>query len=71
MDVSVPLPSSHPITMGDLRSAEKVFDEMTERDVMANNVMLLGFSKHGFVEEAQRLFDSMQYKSKILVLGIQ
>ncbi|XP_058225473.1 pentatricopeptide repeat-containing protein At3g29230-like [Rhododendron vialii] len=46
--------------VGDLRSAEKVFEEMTERDVVANNVMLSGFTKHGFVEEARRLFDSMQ-----------
>ncbi|KAG9134404.1 hypothetical protein Leryth_025728 [Lithospermum erythrorhizon] len=49
--------------VGDLRSAEKVFDEMPNRDVIANNAMIAAWSKFGFVEDAKGLFDSMSEKN--------
>ncbi|GMP48931.1 hypothetical protein CsSME_00016106 [Camellia sinensis var. sinensis] len=45
--------------VGDLGSAKMVFDEMPERDVVANNAMISALGKHGCIEEAQSLFDSM------------
>nr|GMD73220.1 pentatricopeptide repeat-containing protein At3g62890-like [Ipomoea batatas] len=45
--------------IGNLRSAQRVFGEMPERDVIANNVMVSALSRHGFVDEAKQLFDSM------------
>lgn len=49
----------------DLSSAKKVFDEMPQRDVVANNAMISALCKHGLVAAAQNLFDSMQEKNSI------
>ncbi|MFS7964665.1 putative tetratricopeptide-like helical domain superfamily, DYW domain-containing protein [Helianthus anomalus] len=48
--------------IGDLSCARKVFDEMSERDVVACNVMISVLGKHGFVEDARVLFDGMLEK---------
>ncbi|KAI3749823.1 hypothetical protein L2E82_20439 [Cichorium intybus] len=48
--------------IGDLRSAKKVFEEMSQRDVVACNVMISVFGKHGLIEDARVLFDSMVEK---------
>ncbi|KAL4558431.1 hypothetical protein LXL04_036631 [Taraxacum kok-saghyz] len=47
---------------GDLRSAKKVFEEMSHRDVVACNVMISVLGKHGLIEDARVLFDSMPEK---------
>ncbi|KAK6935646.1 Pentatricopeptide repeat [Dillenia turbinata] len=49
--------------LGDLMSAKKLFAEMPERDVVANNAMISALSKHRLVEEARRLFDSMLHRN--------
>ncbi|KAI3806258.1 hypothetical protein L1987_22157 [Smallanthus sonchifolius] len=49
----------------DLSSAKRVFDEMPDRDVVANNAMISALSKHGFVKDAQNLFNSMQEKNSV------
>ncbi|KAK9065977.1 hypothetical protein SSX86_015379 [Deinandra increscens subsp. villosa] len=48
--------------IGDLGCAKKVFDEMSERDVMACNVMISVLGRNGFVEDARVLFDGMLEK---------
>ncbi|KAI3507952.1 hypothetical protein L1887_22949 [Cichorium endivia] len=48
--------------IGDLRSAMKVFEEMSQRDVVACNVMISVLGKHGLIEDARVLFDSMLEK---------
>ncbi|KAD6119912.1 hypothetical protein R6Q59_025951 [Mikania micrantha] len=48
--------------IGNLSSAQKVFDEMSQRDVVACNVMISMLGKHGFVEDAKVLFDSISEK---------
>ncbi|PKA57185.1 Pentatricopeptide repeat-containing protein [Apostasia shenzhenica] len=48
---------------GCLRSAEKVFEEMPERDVVACNAMLAALSANGRSEDARKLFDEMPLKS--------
>ncbi|KAJ0765220.1 putative tetratricopeptide-like helical domain superfamily, DYW domain-containing protein [Helianthus annuus] len=48
--------------IGDLSCARKVFDEMSQRDVVACNVMISVLGKHGFVEDARVLFDGMLEK---------
>nr|GEU61349.1 pentatricopeptide repeat-containing protein At3g62890-like [Tanacetum cinerariifolium] len=48
--------------IGDLRYARKVFDEMSQKDVVACNVMISVLGKNGFVEDARGLFDSMVEK---------
>ncbi|XP_057967933.1 pentatricopeptide repeat-containing protein At1g08070, chloroplastic-like [Malania oleifera] len=45
--------------VGNLRSAERVFVEMPEKDVVANNAMVSALSMHGHVKEARDLFDEM------------
>ncbi|KAL1827785.1 hypothetical protein ACET3Z_006197 [Daucus carota] len=45
--------------VGDLRSARKVFDEMSGRDVVANNAMISVLGKFGCVEEAGEVFERM------------
>ncbi|XP_023728818.1 pentatricopeptide repeat-containing protein At5g66520 [Lactuca sativa] len=48
--------------IGDLRSAKKVFEEMSQRDVVACNVMISVLGKHGLIKDARVLFDSMLEK---------
>ncbi|CAN6458407.1 unnamed protein product [Victoria cruziana] len=50
---------------GDLGSAEKVFEEMTERDVVAWNSMLSAYSRHGHVEDARKMFDQMPERNTV------
>lgn len=45
--------------VGDLRSAKRVFADMSVRDVVANNAMISALRKHGCIEEARDLFDCM------------
>lgn len=44
---------------GDLKSARRVFDEMTERNVATWNVMVLGLTQFEFNEEGLSLFSQM------------
>jgi pentatricopeptide repeat protein len=44
---------------GSLKDAQKMFDEMYERDVIAWSSMILTYAKHGHGHEAIRLFEQM------------
>ncbi|XP_030522256.2 pentatricopeptide repeat-containing protein At4g14170-like [Rhodamnia argentea] len=48
---------------GDLRGAEKVFDEMAERDVVSWNTVIGVFSVNGLYEEAFEFFNNMNSRS--------
>ncbi|KAG0488023.1 hypothetical protein HPP92_006834 [Vanilla planifolia] len=48
---------------GVLVSAEKVFEEMPDRDVVACNAMIAALGGHGRTEDARKLFDEMSLKS--------
>lgn len=47
------------VKCGSLMDAQKVFDEMLERDLCSWNTMIRGYSKLGKVELARKLFDGM------------
>ncbi|CAL8170847.1 unnamed protein product [Prunus armeniaca] len=47
---------------GSLLDAQKVFDEMSERDLCSWNTMISGYAKVGQVGEARKLFDEMPEK---------
>lgn len=42
-----------------LVNAQKLFDEMTERDLCSWNVLISGYAKIGLLEEARKLFDEI------------
>ncbi|WCJ31069.1 Pentatricopeptide repeat (PPR) superfamily protein [Euphorbia peplus] len=42
-----------------LRDAQKVFDEMGQRDLCSWNVLISGYAKVGLIDEARKLFDEM------------
>ncbi|XP_031265204.1 pentatricopeptide repeat-containing protein At4g37170-like [Pistacia vera] len=42
-----------------LIDAQKVFDEMNERDLCSYNTMISGYAKVGFLEQARKFFDEM------------
>ncbi|PKU78755.1 pentatricopeptide repeat-containing protein At3g62890-like [Dendrobium catenatum] len=48
---------------GSLGSAEKLFDEMVEKDVVACNAMIAALSGNGRTEDARKLFEGMPKKS--------
>lgn len=50
---------------GALNDATAMFDEMEEKDVFAQTVMLYGFSKMGMFREARELFDEMEERNII------
>lgn len=47
---------------GELRYARKVFDEISERDLVSWNSMISGYSKMGYARNAVELFKKMQDK---------
>ncbi|XP_021751958.1 pentatricopeptide repeat-containing protein At4g37170-like [Chenopodium quinoa] len=47
------------VKCGSFRDAQKVFDEMSERDLCSWNTMIKGYAKIGKVENARKLFDEM------------
>lgn len=51
--------------IGDVRTARKVFDEMTDRNVVSWNSLLSGYLKAGNLDEAQQFFDEMPRKDVI------
>ncbi|CAN4089827.1 unnamed protein product [Withania somnifera] len=51
--------------MGNLESAWKVFDKMTERDVVVWNAMIYGVAQSGEAVKAVELFKKMQYVCEI------
>ncbi|CAM8958875.1 unnamed protein product [Rhodiola kirilowii] len=53
------------VSCGLVFDAHKVFDEMTEPDVVAWNSMIMGLSKSGDLDEARRLFDEMEFKNVV------
>lgn len=68
------LSSNRSITMTLLRlygecrefdDANKVFDEMTERDVVASTIMITCFLDHGLVEQASEVFDRVWNKDTV------
>ncbi|KAF2295157.1 hypothetical protein GH714_031763 [Hevea brasiliensis] len=42
-----------------LYNAQKMFDEMTERDLCSWNVLISGYAKMGLLDEARKMFDKM------------
>lgn len=46
---------------------DRIFAEMPERDVVANNAMIAGFSKLGCVDRVKELFDSMPVRDTLLL----
>ncbi|WJX96110.1 Pentatricopeptide repeat-containing protein [Trifolium repens] len=50
---------------GDVRIARKVFDEMTEKNVVSWNSLLSGYIKAGNLDEGQRFFDEIPMKDVI------
>ncbi|XP_072975215.1 pentatricopeptide repeat-containing protein At5g48910-like [Typha angustifolia] len=50
--------------IGDLRSAQKVFDGMAERNVVSWSVMIDGYARSGEMEIAQDLFDAMPERNE-------
>ncbi|KGN50191.1 pentatricopeptide repeat-containing protein At4g22760 [Cucumis sativus] len=51
--------------LGDMGFAQKVFDEMTEKNVVSWNSILSGYVKIGNLVDAQKLFDEMPVKDAI------
>ncbi|CAN8321088.1 unnamed protein product [Cochlearia groenlandica] len=45
---------------GSIEEANDVFKEMNGKDIVSWNTMISGYSRHGFGEEALRLFESMK-----------
>ncbi|KFK26140.1 hypothetical protein AALP_AA8G208600 [Arabis alpina] len=45
-----------------LKDARKMFDEMSERNLVTWNVMLNGYSKAGLIDQAKELFDQITEK---------
>ncbi|XP_050207915.1 pentatricopeptide repeat-containing protein At3g09040, mitochondrial [Mercurialis annua] len=46
---------------GDLRSSTQIFEEMlSKNNVISWNSMIVGFAKHGYAEDALRVFDEMK-----------
>ncbi|CAN8244084.1 unnamed protein product [Cochlearia groenlandica] len=45
-----------------LKDARKLFDEMSERNLVTWNVMLNGYAKAGLIEQAKKLFDEIDEK---------
>ncbi|KAL5701078.1 hypothetical protein ACHQM5_026456 [Ranunculus cassubicifolius] len=48
------------VKCGEVRDAHKVFDEMSERNVVCWTAMIVGYAKQGYVEEARKLFEEMR-----------
>ncbi|KAF7840397.1 pentatricopeptide repeat-containing protein [Senna tora] len=44
---------------GSLVDAQRVFDEMTDRDLCSWNIMIAGYAKVGQLQQARKLFDEM------------
>ncbi|KAL4205332.1 hypothetical protein AMTRI_Chr01g114100 [Amborella trichopoda] len=59
---------------GNLISARKIFDRMSERDVVAWNAMITGYAQNGLSKEAIRLFYEMRERrvgvDKITLVGV-
>ena len=53
--------------VGDLKYARKVFDEMSQKDIVSCNVMISVLGKNGFVEDARGLFEWR----RIRIVGIR
>ncbi|EYU39753.1 hypothetical protein MIMGU_mgv1a022363mg, partial [Erythranthe guttata] len=53
------------VKFGDLAAARKVFDDMSERNVVSWTAMLNGYHRHGIDYEALRLFIEMQERDVI------
>jgi pentatricopeptide repeat protein len=51
--------------LGDMLTAQKVFDEMGEKNVVSWNSILSGYLKYGDLAEAQRVFDEIPRKDVI------
>ncbi|KAL5714997.1 hypothetical protein ACHQM5_016888 [Ranunculus cassubicifolius] len=51
------------VKFGDMGDAHKVFDEMSERDVVSWNIVISGHARLGQMRKARSLFDSMDGKT--------
>ncbi|OVA07679.1 Pentatricopeptide repeat [Macleaya cordata] len=51
--------------LGDIERAQKVFDEMPERNVVSWNSILYGYLKSGKLEEAKSVFDEIPMKDVV------
>lgn len=47
---------------GEIRDAEKVFDEMPERDVVSWSTMIMGYVQNGLLEDGLECFSVMREK---------
>lgn len=50
---------------GEFDDARKLFDKMTERDVVASTIMINCFLDHGLVEQAIEVFDRVRVKDTV------
>eukprot|EP01018_Ginkgo_biloba_P040732 Gb_28666 [translate_table: standard] len=50
---------------GDLENARKLFDRMSQRDVVSWTVMIAGFAQNGHVEEALKFFQKMPERNMV------
>ncbi|KAG9449254.1 hypothetical protein H6P81_009219 [Aristolochia fimbriata] len=59
---------------GDLKSARRVFDQMSKREVISWNAMITGYAQNGMAEEAVKLFHLMKEEGvspdKITMVGV-
>ncbi|KAM7523394.1 hypothetical protein LguiA_013296 [Lonicera macranthoides] len=52
---------------GYLNYAQRVFDLMSERNVVARTSIIMGYAVHGFADEGQVLFDSKRVSLHVLI----
>ncbi|EEF35120.1 pentatricopeptide repeat-containing protein, putative [Ricinus communis] len=50
---------------GSLKDAERLFDEMPERDVVASTIMINSYFEHGLIQEAIRVFNLTKSKDTV------
>ncbi|XP_015579720.2 putative pentatricopeptide repeat-containing protein At5g59200, chloroplastic [Ricinus communis] len=50
---------------GSLKDAERLFDEMPERDVVASTIMINSYFEHGLIQEAIRVFNLNKSKDTV------
>ncbi|CAJ1787672.1 unnamed protein product [Sphenostylis stenocarpa] len=55
---------------GEIAKARRLFDEMSERNVVTWNAMICGLGAHGHVEDALGLFEKMEREQAVVPNGV-